>query len=71
MTRRKVGRGEILFRKDEPAPEMFYVLAGEIRLKEVGRTIGSGAVLGEIGMFSPTGGAPRPRSARPTASSSR
>ena len=53
MTRRKVARGEILFRKDEVAREMFYLLAGEIRLQELGRTIGSGAVLGEIGMFSP------------------
>ena len=53
MTRRKVVRGEILFRKDEPAREMFYLLAGEIRLQEIGRTIGAGAVLGEIGMFSP------------------
>ena len=32
---------------------MFSLLAGEIRLQELGRTIGSGAVLGEIGMFSP------------------
>jgi CRP/FNR family cyclic AMP-dependent transcriptional regulator len=46
-------RGEILFRKDQPAREMFYLLAGEIRLEELGRTIGAGAVLGEINMFSP------------------
>lgn len=53
MTKRKVERGEILFRKDEVACEMFYLFAGEIRLQELGRTIGAGAVLGEIGVFSP------------------
>ena len=69
MTRRKVEHGEILFRKDEVAREMFYLVSGEIRLQELGRTIGAGAVLGEIGMFSPTGAAPRRRSARPTVNS--
>ena len=53
MTRRKVERGEILFRKHEVAREMFYLVSGEIRLQELGRTVGAGAVLGEIGMFSP------------------
>jgi hypothetical protein len=53
MTRRKFRRGAILFRKGELAHEMFYVLTGEIRLQEVDRTIGTGAVLGEISMFSP------------------
>jgi CRP-like cAMP-binding protein len=32
---------------------MFYLLTGEIHLQEIGRTIGAGTVLGEIGMFSP------------------
>ena len=53
MTRRKVARGEVLFRKGELADEMFYVLTGEIRLPEVGRNVGAGIVLGEISMFSP------------------
>lgn len=53
MTRRKVERGEVLFRKDELAHEMFYVLTGDVQLQEIGRMIGAGAVLGEISMFSP------------------
>jgi CRP/FNR family transcriptional regulator, cyclic AMP receptor protein len=53
MTTRKVERGEILFRKHEVAREMFYLVSGEIRLQELGRTVEAGAVLGEIGMFSP------------------
>ena len=32
---------------------MFYVLRGEIHLPELGKTIGTGAVLGEISLFSP------------------
>lgn len=53
MTRRKFERGEILFRKDDLSHEMFYVLTGDIHLREIGRTIGAGTVLGEISMFSP------------------
>jgi hypothetical protein len=53
MTRRKVACGEVLFCKDEEAREIFYVLTGEIRLHEIGRTIGAGTVLGEISMFAP------------------
>jgi CRP/FNR family cyclic AMP-dependent transcriptional regulator len=53
MTPRRFEQGEILFRKNDPAPEMFYVLSGEIRLQEIGRIIGAGTVLGEISMFSP------------------
>jgi CRP/FNR family transcriptional regulator, cyclic AMP receptor protein len=53
MTRRKVKRGAVLFRKDDRGHEMFYVLSGEIHLPELGRTIGAGVVLGEISVFSP------------------
>jgi hypothetical protein len=52
MTARRFRAGETLFRKSDPASEMFYVLSGEIRLPEVDRTIGAGSVLGEISMFS-------------------
>ena len=53
MTRRRFEPGQILFRKDDPSREVFYLMSGEIRLKEIDRTIGPGAVLGEIAMFSP------------------
>ncbi len=53
MTARRFRAGETLFRKSDPASEMFYLLTGEIRLPEVERTIGPGTVLGEISMFSP------------------
>jgi len=53
MTRTRFKRGEILFRKDDPSHAMFYVLTGDVRLPEIGRTIGAGTMLGEISMFSP------------------
>ena len=54
MTKRRFAQGEVLFRKDDPASEMFYVLRGRIRLREIGVRVGEGEVLGEISMFSPT-----------------
>lgn len=53
MTTRRFRQGEILFCKNDPSHEMFYLLTGEIHLQEIGRTIGAGTVLGEIAMFSP------------------
>jgi CRP/FNR family transcriptional regulator, cyclic AMP receptor protein len=53
MTTRRIKQGEILFCKNDPSHEIFYLLTGEIHLQEIGRTIGPGAVLGEIAMFSP------------------
>jgi hypothetical protein len=53
MARRRFRRGAILFRKHDRGREMFYVLRGEIHLPEIGKTIGTGAVLGEISLFSP------------------
>jgi CRP-like cAMP-binding protein len=61
MTRRKLKRGEILFRKHELACEMFSLLTSDIEPRELGRTIVAGVVLAEIGMFSPE----RRRSATP------
>jgi CRP-like cAMP-binding protein len=34
---------------------MYLVLAGSIRVAEIGVTVGPGAVLGEIGIFAPSG----------------
>jgi signal-transduction protein with cAMP-binding, CBS, and nucleotidyltransferase domain len=55
MTRRRFEPGQILFRKNDPSSEMFYLVSGEIRLEEIAQTIGPGTVLGEIAMFSPDG----------------
>jgi len=45
--------GEILFRKGDPGGALFYVEHGTIRLSDLGIELGAGAVLGEIGLFSP------------------
>jgi CRP/FNR family transcriptional regulator, cyclic AMP receptor protein len=54
MTRRRFKAGEVLFRKDDAAHEMFHVRDGVIRLDEISKTIGKGDVIGEISMFSPS-----------------
>jgi CRP/FNR family cyclic AMP-dependent transcriptional regulator len=53
MTRRTFKAGEVLFRKGNLADEVVYIASGEIRLKEADQLLGSGELIGEIGLFSP------------------
>ncbi len=53
MRHRSFKAGEVLFRKGEVADTLIYVAAGELRLAEIGRLIGPGELIGEIGLFSP------------------
>ena len=53
MNRRSFKAGEVLFRKGEVADKLIYVASGELRLAEIGRLLGSGELIGEIGLFSP------------------
>jgi CRP-like cAMP-binding protein len=53
MTARRVAAGEVLFRRGDVAGEMFHVLSGAVRLAELDKTLGPGALLGEISMFAP------------------
>ena len=53
MDRRAFRAGEVLFRKGDPADELLYVARGELRIEGIGERIGPGALLGEIGLFSP------------------
>jgi len=53
MTRRRAPAGEVLFRKDDRAAEMFIVISGRLRLVESALDIGPGAVVGELGLLSP------------------
>jgi CRP-like cAMP-binding protein len=55
VRRRTARAGDVIFRKGEPAKEMYLVLAGSIRVADIGVTLGPGAVLGEIGIFAPSG----------------
>ena len=53
MRLRSFKAGEVLFRKGEAADELIYVAKGELKLAEIGHTIGPGELIGEIGLFSP------------------
>jgi len=53
MRRRAFKAGEVLFRKGDTADSVIYVARGELRLVEFGEPIGEGALVGEIGLFSP------------------
>lgn len=54
MTERKYTAGDILFYKDEKAEDMLYIVSGRFRLIESGIELPVGAIVGELGMLSPT-----------------
>ncbi len=54
MTERRCEAGEALFYKDEKAEDMFYILSGRYRLVESGIELPVGAIVGELGMLSPS-----------------
>jgi|SRR5581483_7874817 len=51
MSKRNHKAGEVFIRKGEKADSMYYLASGTIRIVEVDKVIGPGAVLGEIGIF--------------------
>jgi hypothetical protein len=53
MTKRSVRTGEVLFRRGEVSSAMFYTITGRYRLNEIGQDVGSGQVIGEIGLIAP------------------
>ena len=54
MTERKCAAGEMLFYKDEKAEEMLYIVSGRFKLVESGIELPVGAIVGEMGMLSPS-----------------
>ena len=54
MTERKCLAGEVLFYKDEKADSMFYIVSGRFQLVESGIELPVGAIVGELGMLSPS-----------------
>ncbi|HEY4442054.1 MAG TPA: cyclic nucleotide-binding domain-containing protein, partial [Candidatus Elarobacter sp.] len=53
--RRTFSAGEALFNRGDPADAMYFVADGKLRLVELGIDVEPGALLGEIGIFSPAG----------------
>jgi hypothetical protein len=54
MTERNCTAGEVLFYKDEKAEDMLYIVSGRFRLVESGIELPVGAIVGELGMLSPS-----------------
>jgi hypothetical protein len=54
MTERKCAAGDMLFYKDEKAEDMLYIVSGRFRLVESGIELPVGAIVGELGMLSPS-----------------
>src|SRR3954462_15279387 len=54
MSERKCAAGEVLFYKDEKADYMLYIVSGRFRLVESGIEYPVGAIVGELGMLSPS-----------------
>jgi CRP/FNR family cyclic AMP-dependent transcriptional regulator len=52
-SKRTVQAGEVLFRKGDKADAMYFVVSGEFKVTELGIPIGSGQVLGELGLLAP------------------
>ncbi len=53
MTPRSYPAGATIFRKGDPARELFLITSGAIHLPELEIELGKGAMVGEIGIFSP------------------
>ena len=54
MTERDCTAGEMLFYKDEKAEDMLYIVSGKFKLVESGIVLPVGAIVGELGMLSPS-----------------
>ena len=54
MTERQCATGEVLFYKDEKAEDMLYIVSGRFKLVESGIELPVGAIVGELGMLSPS-----------------
>ena len=55
MSPTKLKAGDIFIRRGDIADRAFYILSGEIEIVEIGKTFGSGTLLGEIGLFTDDG----------------
>src|ERR1700686_1241965 len=53
MTERKYRKGDILFKKDDAANEMFLTVTGKFLVKEIKVELPPGRLMGELGFLSP------------------
>src|ERR1700736_5962032 len=53
MTERKYRKGDVLFKKDDAANEMFLTVTGKFLVKEIKVELPPGRLMGELGFLSP------------------
>jgi ABC-type multidrug transport system fused ATPase/permease subunit len=53
MTERKYRKGDVLFKRDDPANEMFLTVTGNFLVKEINVELPPGRLMGELGFLSP------------------
>ena len=53
MKRRRYKKGTVLFRKGDPALEMFYTVTGKYLVSEIGVELPPGRLFGELGVLTP------------------
>jgi hypothetical protein len=53
MTRRRFKKGAVLFRKGDPAEEMFLTVRGKYLVEELGIDVLPGHIIGEMGLLTP------------------
>jgi hypothetical protein len=53
MTRKRFDKDTVLFRKSDIARSFYYIKQGTILIPEIGKQIGPGELVGEIGIFAP------------------
>jgi len=51
MSHRRLKAGQVLINKGDKADLMYYLANGTMEIREIGKIVGPGAVLGEIGTF--------------------
>jgi len=51
MSRRTFKAGHMLVRKGDEADRMFYLMRGNVEIQELGKIVGPGTLIGEIGVF--------------------
>jgi hypothetical protein len=51
MQRRFVSEKDVLFKADDPAHALVYVLEGTLRLPELDKELGPGSIIGEFAPF--------------------
>ena len=53
MHKHSFKRGSVLFEKGDHAEEMFYIVSGRLRVKELGLELPAGHMVGELGFLTP------------------